>query len=166
MAIDILLKLDNIPGEASGPGPHKGEIEVMAWGWGVTHSASAQSGTTRPKTPFGTISELSLTKWVDKASVPLFMAMASGNHIPSAKLTFIKASTRGSFTDFLTISMKDILITSLSDGGSSSSGDSRLTESVTLNFNEIDIKYLMQNPDGTYSSPYEASWDLAKGKPG
>ena len=53
MAVDYFLKLDGIPGEST-DAKHKGEIDVLAFSWGVS-----QSGSTAPgggvATPIGAI---------------------------------------------------------------------------------------------------------------
>ena len=35
MAVDMFIKIDTIPGESKDD-KHKGEIDVLAWSWGLT----------------------------------------------------------------------------------------------------------------------------------
>ena len=56
--------------------------------------------------------------------------------------------------------MKDVIVTSVSTGGSG--GEDRLTENVTLNFATFKIEYQPQKPDGTADGgKIEFEWDIA-----
>ena len=43
MAVDMFLKLDGIKGESK-DSKHSGEIEILAWSWGLSNSGSFGSG--------------------------------------------------------------------------------------------------------------------------
>jgi type VI secretion system secreted protein Hcp len=43
MAVDFFLKLDGIPGESKDKA-HKGEIDVLAWSWGMSQSGTMHMG--------------------------------------------------------------------------------------------------------------------------
>ena len=92
------------------------------------------------------IQDLSLTKYVDKSSPNLMMHCASGKHIDKVKLTVRKAGGE-SQVEYMVINLEEVLVTSLSTGGSGS--DDRLTENVTLNFAQVMVDYQPQKADGT-----------------
>jgi type VI secretion system secreted protein Hcp len=124
MAVDIFIKIGDIKGESMDKA-HKDEIDVLNWSWGM---------------------DLSLTKYVDKASPNLMMHCASGKHIDKVTLTVRKAGGE-SQVEYMIINLEEVLVTSLSTGGSGS--DDRLTENVTLNFAQVMVDYQPQKADGT-----------------
>ncbi len=156
MAVDMFLKVGDIKGESKDD-KHKESIDVLAWSWGMS-----QSGTTHLGTGGGagkvSVQDLSFTKYIDKSSVNLIMACCNGKHYPEAKLTVRKAGEKP--LEYLTITMKDVLVTAVSTGGSG--GEDRLTENVTLNFGNFITEYKAQKPDGSGDAGVFAKWDIAK----
>ena len=55
--------------------------------------------------------------------------------------------------------MTNVLVTSLSTGGSS--GADRLTENITLNFAQVEVTYTPENPDGSGGDAVEYAYDIA-----
>jgi type VI secretion system secreted protein Hcp len=156
MAVDMFLKLDDVKGE-SADAKHTGEIDVLAWSWGM-----AQSGTTHMGTGGGagkvSVQDISITKYIDKSSPVLELSCCNGKHFKEAVLTVRKAGEKP--LEYLKITMKDIIISSLSLGGSH--GEDRLTENVTLNFAEFKTEYVPQKKDGTGDAAVEAAWNIAQ----
>jgi type VI secretion system secreted protein Hcp len=153
-SVDILLKMDGIDGESVIYG-HEGEIDVLAWSWGATQSGSMHvgggSGAGRVS-----VQNLSLTKYVDKASIDLLRACFTGTHVPEAILTVRKSGKDA--LDYMEITMSPVLVTSVSTGGSS--GDERLTENVTLNFAKVKVSYTPQNADGRADAAIVFTWNI------
>lgn len=158
MAVDMFLKLDGIEGEAQDD-CHKKEIDILAWNWGAT-----QSGTTHMGCGGGggkaNVQDLSFTHYVDSASHLLLQRCFDGKHIKEGKLVVRKAG--GTPLEYITVDMKDIMVTSVSLGGSG--GEDRLTESVTLNFSVVDYTYKPQKEDGSADADKKAGWDIAENK--
>jgi type VI secretion system secreted protein Hcp len=156
MSVDLFMKVGDLKGESK-DARHVDEIDVLAWSWGLS-----QSGTTRmgPGAGAGKVSvqDLSFTKYIDKSSMNLVIACCNGKHYPEAKLTVRKPGDRP--LEYLTITMKDCLITSVSTGGSS--GEDRLTENVTINFASFIAEYKPQKPDGSADASVFAKWDIAR----
>ncbi|OED39501.1 Hcp1 family type VI secretion system effector [Chromatiales bacterium (ex Bugula neritina AB1)] len=160
MAVDIFLKLEGpvINGEAQDD-VHAEEIDILAWSWGAT-----QSGTTHMGGGGGAgkvnVNDLSVTKYIDSASHNLLQHCFDGKHIEKGTLVVRKAG--GEPLEYYTIIMEDIIISSVSTGGSG--GEDRLTENVTLNFSKVDVTYKPQNKDGTAGADKKAGWDIAANK--
>ena len=157
MALDMFL---NIEGEIQGEAQdkvHKDEIDVLAWSWGMSNSGSFHTGGGggAGKANF---QDISVTKWIDSASPILMVYCANGDHFPKAKLTVRKAGKTP--LEYLIIDMKNVLITSVSTGGSG--GEDRLTENVSLNFAAVKVSYSKQKADGTGEAAKEFTWDIAK----
>jgi type VI secretion system secreted protein Hcp len=151
----IFLKIDGVVGESTDT-PHRQEIDILAWSWGGT-----QSGTMRTGGGGGggkvTTRDLALTKYVDKASTVLFRYLAEGRQFTQAKLT-VRQAGGSSATEFLVITMKEVIVTSLSLGGSG--GQDRLTETIALNFAQFQVTYVPQDPAGGVQPPVTFGWDI------
>ena len=155
MAVDQFLKIDDVKGEAQDK-VHRDEIDVLAWSWGVSQSGTTHlgSGSGAGKASF---QDISITKWVDHSSATLMLAVANGKHFKEAKLTVRKAGENP--LEYVIIKMKDVIITSVSTGGSG--GEDRLTENVALNFGAVEYEYTMQKPDGGKGATIPFKWDIA-----
>lgn len=151
-AVDMFLKIGDIEGESQ-DSTHKGEIDVLAWSWGLS-----QSGT-RGRANGACIQDLGVTKWIDKASVDLIMGATIGETYEEATLVVRKAGKIP--LEYLKVKMRDVQISSVSTGGSG--GEDRLTENVTLNFSEANWEYTEQTPDG---SPGGTTSTVVKGSAG
>ncbi|MDG0992920.1 MAG: type VI secretion system tube protein Hcp [Luminiphilus sp.] len=156
MAVDAFLKLDGIDGESQDK-EHKGEIDIIAWSWGgaSTGSFDLGGGGASGKASF---SDLSLTKYYDKASPNLMAKMADGTHIKEATL-FARKAGGSSAIEFLKIKLSDVIITSVTFGGSG--GEDRYTENVSIAFAKFEVAYQAQKNDGAKDGgEIKAGWDI------
>jgi type VI secretion system secreted protein Hcp len=156
MAVDMFLKLDEVPGESK-DGEHEEEIDVLAWSWGMTQSGSFHVGGGGGSGKVN-VQDLSITKYIDKSSPNLMKACANGKHFGEATLYVRKAGETP--LTYLKIEMKKVLITSISTGGSG--GEDRLTENVTLNFAEVKTIYTPQSDVGADEGTVEMGWNIEK----
>ncbi len=157
MAVDMFMEMGDIKGESQDKDfKGKGAIDVIAWSWGMSQSGSfhAAAGGGSGKASF---QDISFTKWVDKSSPKLMLALAKGTHIAECKLTCRKAGEGQQ--KYIEITMKPCLVTSLSTGGSG--GEDRLTENVTLNFKDVAFQYYVQDEKGNTKLGGEFGWDIA-----
>lgn len=157
MAVDMFLALEGeIKGE-SVDSKHKDEIDVLAWSWGLSQSGTFHhgSGGGAGKANF---QDLSVTKYVDLSSPNLMLYCANGDHFDSATLTVRKAGKQP--LEYMVITMKQVLVTSVSTGGSG--GEDRLTENVTLNFAEVYYDYKKQKKDGSGEAPISFKWKISE----
>ena len=156
MAVDMFIKLDGIKGE-SRDAKHKGEIDVLAWSWGLSNSGTLHTGGGggAGKANF---QDISFTKYVDAGSADLALSCANGKHPKSAKLVVRKAGENP--LEYIIIELGECLVTSLSTGGSG--GEDRLTENVTLNFEEIHFTYWTQDDKGAKGESSEYKYNIAE----
>jgi type VI secretion system secreted protein Hcp len=142
MAIDTFLKLGDLKGESQVKG-FEDNIQILSWSWGAS-----QSGTTHIGSGGGAgkvnVQDLSFVHYVDSATPSLILACCKGTHYPEATLTMRKAG--GDPLPYLTIKLTDIIVTSVSEGGSS--GADLLTETVSLNFAAFEVSYQPQDNKG------------------
>ena len=155
MAVDMFLKLDGIEGESTDKA-HAKEIDVLAWSWGVSQSGTFHGGGGggAGKANF---QDLSLTKYVDKASAGLMYSCASGKHIPKASLIVRKAGEKP--LEYLIYTLEKVLVSGVTTGGSG--GEERLTENVTLNFAKVKMEYKVQDEKGAGKDGGTFTWDIS-----
>ena len=156
MAVDIFLKIDGVDGEAQ-DSKHKKEIDVLAWSWGVSQSGTTHTGggSGAGKANF---QDLSVTKYVDSSSHKLMQHVATGKHVKQALLIVRKAGEKP--LEYIKLTMKNCLISSVSTGGSG--GEDRLTENISINFGEFEFEYTPQKPDGSGDSVLPFKFNIAE----
>ena len=156
MAVGIFIKVGDIKGESVDK-THKDEIEVLNWSWGMSQSGNMHMGTGGGAGKVN-IQDLSITKYVDKATPNLMMHCSSGKHIDKVTLTVRKAGGDNQ-VEYLIINLEEVLVTSLSTGGSGA--DDRLIENVTLNFAQVLVDYQPQKADGSKEGgPIKYGWNI------
>ncbi len=135
----IYMKFDGIDGEVTAKG-HEKWIEVLSWSWGETNASSVGSGGGGGT---GKVSFQDLHFVQDsQASSPLLLkACATGKHIATALLTFIKGESQPQPNEYLKIKMEDVLISSFQAGGSEGANNDTPSESISLNFHKIEWSY-------------------------
>lgn len=173
VADDFFLKVDGVVGEVRDEA-HKGEIDVLAWSWGMSRAVSSGAGGGTRSEGQVNFQDVSFTKYVDKSSAVLMLHCANGKHIPEAVLTVRDTSSANPMAYFK-VTMEDVLVSSVSSGGSAAgnsnpdvpSGDAtfsanRHTENVTLNFARVQVEYTPFKEDGSPGAVEKFGWDIQK----
>lgn len=156
MAVDMFIKIGSLKGESRDKA-HKEEIDVLAWSWGMSQSGTGHMGGGSGAGKVN-VNDLSFTKYIDKTSCDLMLTCCNGKHHPEATLVVRKAGEQP--LEYLKITMKDVIITSVSTGGSG--GEDRLTENVTLNFAQVKVDYKEQTATGGVGATPTMNWDIAQ----
>ena len=153
MPFDYFLRIDGMPGE-SPDAKHKGEISVQSFSWGEEQGASlvgGGGGASKVK-----VGPLNVTARTSKASPPLLVACAAGQHIKSATLSVRKAGGKAAL-DFLTYALSDVVVVAYEVGGDTGDGPA---DQLKLAFGQIVVEYREQNPDGSPGAVTRAGWDV------
>lgn len=156
MAADMFLNLDGIKGEST-DSKHKGEIDILSFSWGMSQLGAGHrgSGSGAGKVE---VSDISITKYIDKSSPSIMTACATGEHIAKGKFTVRKAGG-SSPLDYLTLDMEKVYISSYQTGGT---GGELLTETIGLNFVKVKLEYWTQTEKGAKGENSNFSWDIAQ----
>ena len=155
MAVDIFLNIPKITGESTDK-QFAGQIDVVDWKWGMSQAGSAGSGT-GSGTGKVNINDLTLTKYVDKATPALMAACCAGTAYGPVTLTMRKAGGTNPLV-YLVITLGNVTISG--HGHTTSSTDDRQTESVTLHFGTVKVDYTPQNADGTGGAAVSMAWNI------
>jgi type VI secretion system secreted protein Hcp len=157
MAVEMFLKLAGIDGEST-DSKHKGEIDVLAWSWGLSNEAAPPAGggagAGRAK-----VENISIQKLVDIASPLLLLFSAQGKHISDGTLTTRKASKGAKGNEFLLFKMTDVIVTSVHVAASQDTNQP--AESITLSFGKVEFDY---RPDGSPGTEISFRWDVTANK--
>jgi len=125
---DVFIEIDGIEGSSG----HQNAIDVMSWSFGASNPTivGTGSGLSGGKV---SISSFNFMKRIDKSSPMLYSKVVKGEHIKNAVL-----HVRRGNTDLLKITLSDVLVSSWSLSGS---GGDNPTESLSLNFSEVQFSY-------------------------
>ena len=161
MAVDMFMKIvggSNPIGGESKDKVHAGEIDVLAWSWGLSNNGTTHTGAGSGSGK-ANVQDLSFTKYVDKSTPKIILGSLAGTHFTTATLVVRKAGDKP--LEYLTITLSDVLISSVSSGGSG--GEDRLTENVTLNFGQLKVAYKEQDSTGGQKGgDITAAWNVAQ----
>ncbi len=173
MAVDMFIKIGDFKGESVDK-KKEDWIDVLAWSWGLSNSGTTHQGGGGGAIALhvvdggqgggggagkANVQDLSFTKYVDSCTHNLIGSAFSGKHVPKANLVVRKAGGKGAPVEYIKIEMTEVLITSVSTGGSG--GEDRLTENVTLNFAHVKLEYTPQKPDGSAGTALPVVLDIA-----
>ena len=154
MAVDMFLKLDGIKGESKDKG-HPDEIHIESFSWGLNQTGTGGSGGGGGAGKVS-VHDISVTKFLDKASPELMLACCNGKHIKEGLITVRKAGENP--VEYLKIKLTDILVSGVQNAGH---GSDLLTENVTLNFSKFHVDYQEQGKDGKAAGgPVKMGWDV------
>ena len=154
----IYVKIDGVDGDATHE-QHKKWLDISSMQWGVGRAISTPSGAAMNREASEpSVSEVTLTKQMDVSTTKLFEMACVGN---KGKPVTIDLVTTGSPGD---IYMQYKLTDAMVSGYSVSTGGDRPSESLSLNFTKIEMKYVPYDEDHTPLSPQLAGYDLATTK--
>ena len=96
----------------------------------------------------------------------LGLACTTGKHIPKVELKAARILDQSpeTYTDYLVITLTDVVISSVNHESADASGDTTVLESVSLNFTKIEISYRKQNAMGGLDEAVKAGFDVKANK--
>ena len=151
------MKIDGVKGKVTAKG-HEDWIDVSSVQWGVGRAISSAVGTSADREASKpSISEVSVTKLMDESSPHIFTEACIGKSKPVQ----IHLCTVG--TDQINTYMEYELEDCMVSGYSVSSGGDRPSESVSLSFTKLTMKFIPYDKSGKAESPIPAGYDMALG---
>jgi type VI secretion system secreted protein Hcp len=153
--MSIFLQFGSVLGDAEDAG-HTNWIGITAVSWNlsrpVTNPAGSSSGRVLSAPQ---LSELTITKDQDVATIPLIQAALEGSPV-AAQIDFCTTGT-GQQEVYYSIAMTSTVITGFAQSGS----EGRPLETVTLNFVQISFTGTQMDADGTAASPASYGWNIS-----
>ena len=155
--MSIYMLIDGIQGKVTAKG-HEGWIDCSSLQWGVGRAISSAVGTSADREASKpSISEVSITKLMDESSPMIFTEACVGK----GKKVVIDLCTVG--TDQINTYMSYELEECMISGYSVSSGGDRPSESISLSFTKMEMKFTPYDKNGKPTSPLPAGYDMAAG---
>ena len=171
MAADYFLKIDGIPGEAR-DAKHKDEIQILSIK--LVAGSSLKGVTTKPL-----VAHIAMN--VSRAGPKLFLACATGKHIPSVAVVGRKAGGRQE--PFTAYTFTDVMVSSYHIGAGNIQGMRDTEELITLyeigpgpgiepeefltiDFATLAMSYSEQKADGTLGPKTQIMYNLRESKAG
>ncbi len=152
--MSIFCKFGSIKGDATHE-EHKDWIAVDSIQWGVGRSISTPVGAAENREASEpSVSEVTMTKDMDCASIHLFKEACTGNQGVDCTIHLVQTGSPGR----LVCEYK--LTNALISGYSASSGGDTPTESFSINFTKIEFKYINYDQKGS-GTPATAAYDMA-----
>ncbi len=152
--MSIFLKFGSVLGDAEDPG-HTNWIDVNAVSWNLSRPVSNPAGSSAGRVLSAPqLSELTITKDQDVATIPLVQAALEGSPV-AAQIDFCSTGA-GQQDVYYSIAMTNAIIT----GFGQSAADGRPAENVTFNFTKIAFTGTQMDADGTAASPASYGWDI------
>jgi type VI secretion system secreted protein Hcp len=159
MAQDIFLKLEGVEGESQ-DSKHKGWIDIHSFSLGLSNMGAGHAGGGSGAGK-AEISDMSVSKQVDKSSAALYKFCFQGKHISKGSLVFRKAGGDNPI-EYLKYDMNEVFITSVQT--SDSAGGGIANESLSLNFSKIKMTYKMQADTGAEAASPDVEIDVKQHK--
>ncbi len=157
----VFLSIQSIPGSSTALG-FANDIELNSFQFSDSRTISPPSGSTDQQASAPTLSDLLITKTMDKSS-PLIIKAIFLNHEISKMDMYLTKPSSGTKEQFVFVhyTLSNVLFSSYSV----SSGGDMPTESVGLNFEKIQTDLTTQNPDGSPGQTISFCWDETKNQP-
>ncbi len=162
MPSNIHMKITGpaLAGESTDAG-HSGELELVGFSHGVSRNVGPRSTAGSASTGHSNHNDVSIMKYVDKATPELQKAICGGQQFGEIKITVDKTNATGAIIPYLVYTLSNVIITSSSVSGNE--GGQLAMENVTLNYDKIKWEYTATNPtDGAAAGTVPFTWDVGK----
>lgn len=157
----IYMKFGSIKGNVT-EDKHKEWIELNSFQWGVGRSIGTPVGNAANREASNpSVSEVTVTKSMDIASVGLLQAALGGEDPAEATIEFTQTgASKGEQRVFLQFKLKNTMIS----GFSMSSGGDRPSESISLNFTQVHEEFTPTKEENKQGTSPKVDYDLSLAK--
>jgi type VI secretion system secreted protein Hcp len=136
-------------------------LEILSFNFGVAQAETTGSGTTGSGAGKAKFEEFTIEKYIDKASLPLYVACATGAHFPNVLLAIRKSG--GESLLYLQYIFRQVFVTNITWNGGG--GEEMPKETVKFKFAAMGVQYVQQKADGTAGTKMVGSWSQATNQP-
>ncbi len=155
----IFMKYGDIIGDVQVSG-FEDQIACDSFSFSVSRSiGAASSGSSRDRSD-PSFSDITCTKSLDLSSAKLFGQAAFGVTTPEVVISFVESGSKSESLVFLEYKLTNVLVSSYSTQGNA---DDRPSETITLVFDKIEVKFI-KFVDGKKTSEVKEGYDLISNK--
>jgi type VI secretion system secreted protein Hcp len=165
MAFDAFMQVKGIDGESQDDA-HKNWIEILHLEF-ATHqpAGGSRSSSGAASGERVNVSDVTISKLLDKASPKLFLACCNGEHIGEVTIHLCRAGKEKN--KYMEYKLYDVIISSYSPAGSAKGGESLPVEQLTFNPGKLELIYTATDPKtGKTAGDVKAHWDVVANKGG
>lgn len=153
----VFLKYGKIKGDVDADG-HKDWINLLSVSMGTGRHLTQPGASGRNREAGkATVSEVSCMKELDEASVHLFQESVKGLAV-DAQLHFCTVQA-DKLQTYYEVTLKECMLSSFSQ---STQGDGRPVENFSINYTDIEHKFIPYDTKGGGGAPVSAGYDLKK----
>lgn len=157
--MSIFMSYAGIKGNASDSN-HRQWLDVDDLHWGVRRKITSPTSTQGDRESSNAqISDLTLTRHVDRASPYLFLEACCGKGT-EVTIHLCKTGKGTGSETYIEYVLKNALI-SYYDAEADAQSDIRPTEQITISFVDLEVKYTPYDENGTSMSPMAVGFDTA-----
>ena len=155
-AVNIYLNFPGIKGEVA-TGTYAQQIEVNSLSGGISNVVTVTGSGVSVGKPV--LTDIVITKPLDSASTPLYLACAQGTQTRNVVFTMTKSTgASNSEIAFYTLTMGSVVVKSIQ---TSVSGGTPMETVVLTCTTTMQWSYTPVNPDGTLATPIVHTWNIA-----
>ncbi|WP_412553923.1 Hcp family type VI secretion system effector [Shimia sp. MIT1388] len=161
MALTGYLSIEEIPGESQRV-DHEDQIDVHDISWNIEQGSAAQIGKGRARAR-AQVDALLMKKHLDAASPYLALACMQGKSFAKWEL-FLRKDSGDAHIDYLHITMENVTISKFEMIGVGEDEGGQLVEEVLgAVFENVTVKYTVQEEDHSAGDEHEITYDIAAG---
>lgn len=157
--MSIFMNYDGITGESSDSN-HQGWMDIDELQWGVTRRITAASSTQNDReSATAEISDLVVSRHMDSATPSLFIESCCGNG-KDVVIHLTKTGSGSGADVYMEYTLKNALISNYHVNATSQDSE-RPTESLTISFVDVEVKYTPYDEDGKAQAAIAVGYDTA-----
>ncbi|MEX0731639.1 MAG: type VI secretion system tube protein Hcp [Aquisalimonadaceae bacterium] len=157
--MSIFMNYQGIAGESSDSN-HSGWMDVQKLGWGVNRNITSATSTQGDReSANASINDLRVTRTMDSATPSLFIESCCGKG-KDVVIHLTKTGSGSGADVYMEYTLKNALITNYAVAASADA-TSRPTETLTISFVDIEVKYTPYDEDGVAQSSIAVGFDTA-----
>ncbi len=161
MPLTGYLKIGDIAGESQ-RADHEEEIDIHDVMWKIEQGSAAQVGKGRSRAR-AQVGAIELSKFMDASSPYLMLACMQGKSFPDMVLS-VRKDSGDAHLDYLVITMENVTISKCEMVGIGDQEDGQMIEeALGLVFENVTVKYTVQEDDHSAGGEHEISYDIAAG---
>lgn len=154
------VRFEGVDGEVTESG-HEDWSDILSFSQPITRPGSAAGGTIRRGDVI--MEDIVLTKELDKASPKLAESICSGSVFPEVEIHITTEVSDEGRATFLVYELTNVIVAGYQVNGSANS-DFRPVETISINFEEINVTYTEIDHDGESKGNIEYSWKVEEGE--
>jgi type VI secretion system secreted protein Hcp len=160
MTVSIFVKADGITGESTDE-KHKDEIKLTSCSFSAHNASSYNNASKTVSKGQAMMADIAFTKEVDKTSVELFKACASGKVIPKVVISFQANVGDDKKIDFLVYELENVVVNNYNFSASEMAD-----ESGSFTYAKIKQVYDQRDEKGTSKGKVQGFFDVLLNKAG